>query len=258
MEYIVITINEQGVALLELNRPRILNVLNAQLMEEMSCALRELADDESVRALIVTGRGRGFCAGADLSHVSTDNAAGQTLGQAISRQMRDYFNPLMVLLYEFPRPVVSALNGIAAGGGAGIALCADIVLASSDASLKVVQVPKLGIVADLGVNWLLPRLGGRSRALGACLTGKAIDASQLLEWGLVWECIEAASLLERAHALAAELALLPPDTVIATRQLIDSAYDSNFVAALEAERVHQEKLCDAPVFNESVQRFLAR
>jgi len=113
MEYIVITINEQGVALLELNRPRILNVLNAQLMEEMSCALRELADDESVRALIVTGRGRGFCAGADLSHVSTDNAAGQTLGQAISRQMRDYFNPLMVLLYEFPRPVVSALNGIA-------------------------------------------------------------------------------------------------------------------------------------------------
>jgi len=257
MEHVVVTIDEQGIALLELNRPDILNVLNLPLLVEAAKALRDLAANERVRALIVTGRGRGFCAGADLSAVPGIAAGEPGVGQLVSELMRDHYNPLLLLLHEFPRPVVSAINGIAAGGGAGIALCADLVLASSTAALKIVQVPQLGIVADLGVNWLLPRIAGRSRALGACLTGETIDATSLHEWGLAWECVEAEQLMPRAYALAQQLACLPPATVLATRRLIDTAADSSFADALEAERACQEQLCDTPVFADSVRRFLS-
>jgi 2-(1,2-epoxy-1,2-dihydrophenyl)acetyl-CoA isomerase len=163
---------------------------------------------------------------------------------------------MMELLYGFPRPVVSAINGIAAGGGAGIALCADIVLAAHSAALKVVQVPQLGIAADLGANWLLARIVGRSRALGACLTGTTIRSEQLLAWGLTWECIEDQRLLERSQEIASQLARVPAATVIATRNLVDRAPASSFDSNLEEERLYQAQLCNAPFFTDSVSRFL--
>lgn len=256
MKTIVLTVDEQGIATLELNRPEVLNVLSLELMNEVSAALRSLVAEGEARALIVTGRGRGFCAGADLSAIGDAATSGEGMGKAVSQQMRDHFNPMMELLYRFPLPVISAINGIAAGGGAGIALCADIVLAANSAALKVVQVPQLGIVADLGANWLLPRLAGRSRAMGACLTGDTLPASRLLEWGMVWECVEDDLLLQRAREMALKLARVPAQTVVATRQLIDRAPGNSFEGTLEDERLCQERLCDAPFFSESVSRFL--
>jgi len=258
MQNIEITIDQQGVALLALNRPEVLNALNVPLLEDLCQALRELATDEKLKALVVTGRGRGFCAGADLSGVGQGAAPGDSIGQMVSAQMQSHFNPAMELLYHFRRPTVCAINGIAAGGGAAMALCADIVLASRDASLKFVQVQALGIVADLGANWLLPRIAGRSRALGACLLGDSLKAEQLQEWGLVWECVDADQLLPRALEVGSRLAAVPAATVLATRKIVDAAGESSFSAALEQERLAQRELCDLPVFSDSVARFLSR
>lgn len=258
MQNIEITIDQQGVALLSLNRPEVLNALNVPLLDDLCQALRELAADEKLKALVVTGRGRGFCAGADLSALGQGAAPGDSIGQMVSAQMQSHFNPAMELLYHFPRPTICAINGIAAGGGAAIALCADIVLASRDASLKFVQVQALGIVADLGANWLLPRIAGRSRALGACLLGDSLKAAQLQEWGLVWECVDADQLLPRALEVGSRLAAVPAATVLATRQIIDAAGKSSFTAALEQERLAQRELCDLPVFSESVARFMSQ
>jgi 2-(1,2-epoxy-1,2-dihydrophenyl)acetyl-CoA isomerase len=257
LEHIAVGL-DRGIALLELNRPERLNALNQALLVEMINALKELASNDEVRALIITGRGRGFCAGADLMGIQGPATAGDSMGKRVSDQMQQLFNPMMELLYGFPRPVVSAINGIAAGGGAAIALCADIVLASRSASLKVVQVPQLGIVADLGANWLLPRIIGRSRALGACITGETLQAARLREWGLVWECVEDEQLAGRARTVAMQVSEVPGETILATRRLIDAASQTSFTATLEQERQCQERLCDAPFFTDSVTSFLQR
>ena len=258
METIRVTVDERGIALLELNRPDVLNVLSVQLLTEMSAALQALGEQTEVRALIVTGCGRGFCAGADLLPLADVATRKESLGQHISTAMAQHFNPMMTLLYSFPRPVVSAINGIAAGGGAAIALCADIVLAANSAALKVVQVPQLGIAADLGANWLLPRMAGRARALGACLLGDTLPADRLLEWGVVWESVPDQQLLARSYELAERLAKLPAETIVASRRLIDNASQQSFEASLEDERQVQGELCDAPFFSSAVLGFLAR
>ncbi len=256
MAFIEVTVDQQGIALLELNRPDVLNVMSEALLRELKDALEELAAREDVRALVVTGRGRGFCAGADLGTI--DSSTVPSIGQWVSELMREHFNPAMDMLHAFPRPVISAVNGIAAGGGAALALCADIVLAADSAALKVVQVSQLGIVADLGANWFLPRMAGRSRALGACLLGETLPASQLLEWGLVWACVEQDKLLEEAKSIAAKLADLPSETIVATRKLIDAATQDSFSSTLEKERLCQETLCDQVFFTDAVASFMSR
>ena len=258
MEHLKVNVNAHGIALLELDRPDILNVLNVALLKEMRTALESLGSREDVTALIITGRGRGFCAGADLSALAAVGVEDSSLGQQISDLMLQDFNPVMQLLYEFPRPVITAVNGIAAGGGAALALCADIVLAAQSAALKVVQVPQLGIVADLGANWLLPRMAGRSRALGACLTGDTLPAKQLYDWGLLWECVEDEALLGRAVEIAGRLSGVPSATLLATRRLVDDAWRESFSAIIERERQYQEELCDQPFFADAVAKFLAK
>ncbi len=258
MKNIDISIDEQGVAVLFLNRPDLLNALNTELMGEGLLALEELAADERVTSLIITGRGRGFCAGADLGSVGDLASPGASVGETVATSMRSYFNPLMEMLYRFPRPTLCAVNGIAAGGGAALALCADIVIVARDAKLKFVQVPQLGIVADLGANWLLPRLAGRGRAMAACLLGEPIDATRLLDWGLAWKVVEQDQLLPTAVALAATLGQLPAQTVLATRELVDSASQVSYPELLEQERLAQRELCDLPIFSQSVERFLSK
>jgi 2-(1,2-epoxy-1,2-dihydrophenyl)acetyl-CoA isomerase len=260
MENIVVSIDAEGIALIELNRARTLNALNSGLMADLCAALAELAANDAVRVLIITGRGRAFCAGADLGQAfsSADDGDPGSPGELVAERMAREFNPMMAKLYAFPRPVISALNGIAAGGGAGLALCADLVIASDTAAIRVVQVPQLGIVADLGVNWLLPRIAGRSRAMAMCLLGDSIPAETLKDWGLVFECVAPESLLDTARDYARRLAGVPVDTLVATRSLVDGAAGLSFNESLEEERMAQRTLCDAPVFMESVGRFMAK
>ena len=260
METVKLAVDEEGIAVLELNRPASLNALNTPLMREVREALGAVAADPQARALIITGSGRAFCAGADLGVDTLREQGGEraTIGEAVAREMAAEFNPMMDMIYNFPRPVVTAVNGIAAGGGAGLALCADVVLAAETAALKVVQPQQLGIVGDLGVNWLLLRLGGRARALGMCLLGDTVPAATLKEWGLVWDCVAPAHLMESARETARRLADIPPDTLLATRRLVDAGFSDSFGESLAKERVAQQTLCDLPVFLESVRKFRAR
>ena len=257
MDNIAITIDAEGVALLALNRPDHLNALSPGLLQEACDTLAALAADDQVTALVLTGRGRGFCAGADLGPLSSPQE-GASPGEIVADAMERLFNPMMQMLYEFPRPVITAVNGIAAGGGVGIALCADVVILSEAASFKVVQAPKLGIVADLGANWLLPRLGGRSRAMAMCLLGDQVPAPTLVDWGLALEAVAPDELEGRALDYARRLAALPRETVVATRRLVDSACGLSFAQMLEEERQTQLRLCDQPIFVDSVSRFLAK
>jgi 2-(1,2-epoxy-1,2-dihydrophenyl)acetyl-CoA isomerase len=260
MENIKLAVDEHGIALIELNRPASLNALNAPLLREVREALAALQSDQRTRALIITGSGRAFCAGADLGVEMLRAQGGErpTIGEAVAREMAAEFNPMMEMLYDFPRPVVTAINGIAAGGGAGLALCADVALASDSAGLRVVQPQQLGIAGDLGINWLLVRLGGRARALGMCLLGDTIPAATLKQWGLVWDCVAPADLMGSARETARRLADIPPDTVLATRRLVDAGFSDSYGESLAKERVAQKTLCDLPVFLESVRKFRAR
>ncbi len=254
---IEVSVSSEGLASLRLNRPDCLNSLNDTILEEMNAALDALASREDVKALIITGNGRAFSAGADLTLIREfTKDGGAPPGKVISNHMRDLFNPVMGKLIAFPKPVVTAINGIAAGGGVGLALCGDIVLASKSAALKVVQVSQLGIVPDLGANWLLQRAVGRVTALGMALTGEGLSAERARELGLVWQVVADESLLDTAMATARQLASAPGDAVIATRRLIDLGATTTFGESLELERAYQRDMCDLPAFEALVNRFL--
>lgn len=260
MDTILLSIDDYGVATLTLNRVKALNAINVSLMVEVQTALEQLAINDAVKVLIITANGSAFCAGADLTGVPlADVTSGKIqMGDAIADMMQEHFNPLMQAIYDFPKPVISALNGIAAGGGVGLALCADIVVAAESAKIRVVQVNTLGIVADLGANWLLPRLLGRGRAMAISLLGDDVSARTLQSWGAVWQVVEDQELLSTAQSLAKKLAKAPASAVVATRRLVDRATEESFADTLEAERVAQQKLCNEPVFFESVKAFVSK
>lgn len=258
MQHILIE-NNKGIVTLTLNKPKVLNTLCVDLMSEVLETLEGLSADENTKALVITGSGRAFCAGADLGagHLAESSKNGVPLGDVVASLMEDYFNPMMEAIYTFPRPVVMAVNGIAAGGGVGLALCADIVIASDNAGFKVVQPQQLGIVADLGANWLLSRLVGRSRAMAMCMTGDTVSAADFKEWGGVWSCVTAEQLLPSAIKIAEKLAAIPTATVLGTRQLVDDAPTSTFTQSLHDEKEAQRLLCSDPIFIESVMKFFA-
>ena len=193
-----------GIALLKLNRPKVLNSLNAQLMDEMRSALAEVSGSDAVRALVVTGNGRGFCAGADLG--GGERKPGVSLGEAVAQSMEERFNPLVRDLFHLNKPWVAAVNGTTAGGGVGIALSADIAIAARSATFKLVFVPRLGIIPDCGASFFLQRAIGRARALGMSMLGESLPAEQAAEWGLVWSCVDDDKLMGEAMAVAARLA----------------------------------------------------
>ena len=148
------------------------------------------------------------------------------------------------------------INGIAAGGGAGIALCADVALCGTSGKFKFVQATQLGIVADLGANWLLPRMVGRGAALSGILLGETLNAERAASLGLIWEVVEDASLLARAQTHARVLAGIPREAVVATRNLVDAAFGTDFRQMLELERLQQRDLCARPELEARIESFV--
>ncbi len=258
MPNVLIAIDEGGIATLTMNRPDRFNALDNALLDELRAALAQLDVDESCKALVITGAGRAFCAGADLNTFVETRSEGRhsDTGHQVSDGMQQRFNPLMVDLMDFPKPVVTAINGIAAGGGAGIALCADVVLCGVSGKFKFVQATQLGIVADLGANWLLPRIAGRGVALSGILLGETLSAERAATLGLIWEVVDDASLLARAQAHARVLAGIPRETVLATRNLVDAAFGTDFRQMLELERLQQRDLCARPELTARIESFV--
>ena len=235
-----------------LNRPEQLNALTTRMTDE----LRELAGElhaKKPRAVVLTGSGRGFCAGADL--VDTPFLSTNDPHAFLLESMGSHFNPMVEALTTLPCPLVVAVNGVAAGGGASLALLGDIVVAARSSYFVQVFAPKLGLVPDLGSTWTLPRLVGPARARGLALLGDRLDAETAAAWGLVWKTVDDAELLPTATAIAQKLADGPTHAFVATSRAMDRAYDRTLPEAIEHERQTQAKMAMHADFAEAITAF---
>jgi len=251
---------QDRVAVLTLDRPEVLNSMNPDLIADVRAATAEVAANDDARALVITGNGRAFCAGADLSASAgaTGGTAEMSVGERVADGMKLRFNPMMNELYELDKPIVAAVNGVAAGGGAGLALAADIVIAARSASFIQVFGPKLGIVPDLGCTWHLPRRVGRARALGLAMLGDKLHAEEAENWGLIWKCVDDTQLMADAMGIAKKLANGPTQAFPAIRRAVDRASQVDYPDQLEHERQCQRVLADTHDFTEGVAAFLQK
>lgn len=249
---------EDGVAIVTLNEPAKLNPLSAHQAQALLAILEWVRADSTVRALLLTGAGKGFCAGANLSGMAAHDDPGVTVGSATADTMKALFNPLILALRELPVPVLSSVNGAAVGGGVGLALAADIVIAARSAYFYLPSIPRLGLVPDLGGTWFLPRQVGRSRALGMTLLGDRLSAEQALQWGLIWACVDDAALRAESMKLARRLAALPSHAALETRRVYDAAGVNYLPAQLVYESSRQRDLIDRDTFAEGVRAFAER
>ncbi|MGY3488355.1 2-(1,2-epoxy-1,2-dihydrophenyl)acetyl-CoA isomerase [Bradyrhizobium sp. USDA 4011] len=224
------------VGILTLNDPATLNAMTPELLGDLARAIGEMGVDPGIRALILTGEGRGFCSGQNLK-------AFNSLGDNIYTGVMKHYWPAMQALRECRTPVVVAVNGVAAGGGFSLAMSGDIILAARSASF--IQVfSRIGLVPDLGSTWLLPRLVGRQRALDLMLLNEPLSAERAKEWGLVRDVVDDARLLDEAKALAGRLADGPTRALVATRQLLEesehASYADQFRREIELQMVIRE------------------
>jgi 2-(1,2-epoxy-1,2-dihydrophenyl)acetyl-CoA isomerase len=242
-----------GIARLTLNRPERLNSFNARMHEEMRAALARAAGD-GARVLVISGTGRGFSAGQDLGdrQVAPDGARAD-LGESIERN----YKPLVLALRGFPAPTIAAVNGVAAGAGASLALACDFVIAAKSASF-IQAFSKLGLVPDSGATWFLPRLVGSARALGLAMLGERLPASDAAAWGLIWRCVEDAELAAAVDRLAAELAAAPTRGLVRTREAMQAAATNPLAAQLDLERDLQRELGYTDDYAEGVAAFAAK
>ena len=248
-----------GVATLTLDRSDALNALGEPLLKDLLAAWSATCDDERTRAIVLTGAGRAFSAGGDVTWFGDVLAQGTSHAQAeVARFMEDLGNPITQAIADCRVPVVSAVNGACVGGAVGIALAADVVIAARSAYFLVPQVAALGAVPDLGATWLLPRALGRSRALGMSLLGDRIDAEQAERWGLVWRCVDDADLASQAQSIAERLGNSPAAAVRDTRRLIDAAADNTLADQLADERSAQRAHVGSEFFKNACMRFRAR
>ena len=259
MSYENILVETAGhVATLTLNRPTSLNSLNKGLIDDVRNALRALRNDANVKALIVTGAGRGFCAGADLANAGFNDGVQRSVGEGISHSMEIAYNPLVRDLTEFPKPVVVAVNGVAAGGGVGLALSGDIVIAAKSSYYVQVFGPKLGLVPDMGCTWFFPHLLGRARSRALAMLGDRLPAEKAAEWGLIWAAVDDTQLLTEARTLAERLSKGPTLAFGAIKRTLDAAGENTLDQQLELERRTQQMLGDTEDFREGVTAFLTK
>ena len=241
--------HRDGWSLVTLNRPDRLNAFDAAMHRALKSALDGFANDPGCRAVLLTGAGRGFCAGQDLEAVGRDTRLGDTLEM--------FYNPLVRRIRSMPKPVVCAVNGVAAGAGANIALACDIVLAARGA--KFIQAfAKIALVPDSGGTWFLPRLVGEARARALALTGEAVPAETAASWGMIWKAVDDAALRGEAEALAAHLATQPTAAIALIKRALDASPTNGLDAQLDLERDLQKEAGAMPDFTEGVRAFLEK
>lgn len=242
-----------GIGRLTFNRPDRLNSLTAAMHAEVRDALARLGP-EGARVLVLTGAGRAFCAGQDLNdRAVAPGGKPVDLGESIER----HYKPLIMTLRTLPMPVVAAVNGVAAGAGANIALACDLVIAARSATF-IQSFSKLGLVPDCGGTWTLPHLVGSARALGLTLLGDKLSAEQAAGWGLIWRCVDDAEFLATVEGLVTQLAAGPTRGLARTKQAIHAAWSLTFEAALDAERDAQRELGASADYAEGVAAFAAK
>jgi len=245
---------ENGIARLTLNRPDRLNSFTDAMHAEVRDAMARVKADASVRVLLLTGAGRGFCAGQDLAdRAVAPGAAPVDLGDSIDRN----YKPLVLALRALPFPVICAVNGVAAGAGANLALACDIVIAAKSASF-IEAFCKLGLIPDTGGTYFLPRLVGTARAMGLALLGDKLSAEQAAQWGLIWQCVDDAELPAVTERLLAHFATAPTRGLARSKEAIYASPRNTLEAQLELERDFMRELGKSDDYREGVAAFAAK
>lgn len=245
---------EAGVATLVLNRPDTLNSFTVAMHEEVQAAMKTVRTDPSVRCLLISGAGRGFCAGQDLN----DRAVKVTderpdLGESVEK----YYNPLIRGIMSLDKPVVCAVNGIAAGAGASIALACDIVLAARSAAFAQVFC-KIGLIPDSGGTFNLPRAIGLPRAKGLALLGEKISAEKAEAWGMIWQVVDDEELMAEATKLAGHLATQPTRGLATAKKLLNQSFSTAMDEQVECEKQAMRTLGQSDDYQEGVAAFMEK
>lgn len=253
LDCVLIEKSDGGVTI-TLNRPDQLNAFNEEQHLAFRSALESAREDPNVRAILITGAGRGFCAGQDLGDRDPTKLDGPPdLGETIEK----FYNPLIRLIHAIPKPIVCAVNGVAAGAGANIALACDIVLAGKSA--KFIQAfCRLGLVPDSGGTWILPRLIGDARARGLMMTGEAISAEKAQEWGMIWKAVDDDELMNEAQELLAGFAKAPTFGLGLMKQTLNASSGNSLNQQLDLERDMQRRAGRSADYAEGVAAFLGK
>jgi 2-(1,2-epoxy-1,2-dihydrophenyl)acetyl-CoA isomerase len=238
---------------LTLNAPGKLNAVSRKMIAELKDCWEALAKDSSVRAVLLTGAGRGFCAGADLSDPDRDNSAAADSGAALEK----FFNPVIRLMRAIPKPIVAAVNGPAAGVGMSFALASDIAIAAKSATF-LQAFARIGLLPDGGSTWFLPRLVGQQRARALAMLAPQITAQQAKDWGLIWDAVEDSDLLPTATELARRLADGPTLALARIKAALAKSGGNDLATQLDLERDLQRELGRSDDFAEGVAAFLAK
>lgn len=243
--------SEGGVARIRLNRPERLNAFTTRMHEELATVLDRLAQDAELRLVVLTGAGKGFCAGQDLMEFKREpGEPPRDLGDSIEHR----WNPLVRRLVRLPAPIICAVNGVAAGAGASIALAGDIVIARK--SVKFIQsFAQIGLAPDAGGTWTLPRLVGQARALGLALTAEPLSAETAAEWGLIWRAVDDAAFTDEVEALVARLAGMAPLSLAAIKRAVRAGASVTLDQQLDMERDLQRQLGWTDDYAEGVSAF---
>lgn len=248
----------EHVAYVTLNRPARLNALSAELVRELRAAADTIAADPDIRAVLLTGSGRAFSSGADLMRDGLIEPEERSLGDSIGAGLRERLNPMVQAWYGLPVPVVVAVNGIAAGAGASLALLGDIVIAAQSATFIQLFAPKLGLMPDLGSTFHLPRLVGTARAKGLALLGESLSAADAERWGLIWSCVPDTDLGLRSEELVRRFAAGPTQALKRIKRTFNQQPAQTLTEQLALEADLQSELGDTKDFAEGVLAFRSK
>jgi 2-(1,2-epoxy-1,2-dihydrophenyl)acetyl-CoA isomerase len=249
----ILLARDNGLATITLNAPDRLNAVSCKMIAEIKLCWEELAADSAVRAVLLTGAGRGFCAGADLADPDREASATADSGAALEK----FFNPVVRAMRALPKPIVAAVNGVAAGVGMSFALASDIAIAGKSASF-LQAFARIGLLPDGGSTWFLPRLVGDQRARALAMLAPQIPAEQAKQWGLIWDVVEDAELLPTATEIARKLADGPTLALARIKDALNRSTGNDLSAQLDVERDSQRALGRSDDFKEGVAAFLAK